>query len=65
MASYRCYLLDHRDSIQTFIELQAESDDSAVERAKAFAKLARQPFELWRGSDMIWSERGLRPKFPR
>jgi len=57
MASYRCYLLDYRDRIQAFIELQAESDDAAVERARELAKLARQPFELWRGTVMVFSER--------
>jgi len=34
MASYRCYLLDYRDRIHTFIEIQADTDETAVERAK-------------------------------
>ena len=53
MASYRCYFLDYRDRIRTFIEIQADTDDTAVERAKEFAKLSRQSFELWRGSIMV------------
>jgi hypothetical protein len=61
MPSYRCYLLDYRDRIHTFIELQADTDDGAVERAREFAKLSGQPFELWRGSNMVWSDRRPRP----
>ena len=57
MASYRCYLLDYRDRIRTFIEIQADTDDTAVERARECAKLSGQPFELWRGSTMVCSER--------
>jgi hypothetical protein len=57
MPSYRCYLLDYCGRIHTFIELQAGSDAVAVDRAKAFAQLAGQPFELWRGTEMIFTER--------
>lgn len=57
MPSYRCYLLDHRAKITDFIELQAESDEAAIGHAREYADLARRPFELWRGSYMVFSER--------
>ena len=60
MASYRCYLLDYRDRIHIFIEIQADTDDTAVER-EGVCRTIEQPFELWRGSIMVWSDRRPRP----
>jgi hypothetical protein len=56
MMSYRCYLLDERDRIKSFIELQALSDAEAATQARHYAKLARRPFELWRGHELICRE---------
>jgi hypothetical protein len=57
MAAYRCYLMDYRDRISDFIEFQSDTDEAAVKQAQAYANLAAKPFELWRGSQMIISER--------
>ena len=53
MLAYRCYFLDERDRIRSFVELQAPSDAVATALAKNHPKHARRPFELWRGRVMI------------
>ena len=53
MLSYRCYLLDERDRIKSFIEMRAFSDEEAIAQARRYARLARSPFELWCGREMI------------
>ena len=53
MLLYRCYLMDESDRITSFIELQAISDAEAILQATRYAQLARKPFELWRGREMV------------
>jgi hypothetical protein len=54
--SYRCYLLDGSDRITSFIELTDVSDANAILQARKYAQLARKPFELWRGHQIICRE---------
>jgi len=58
MLSYRCYLLDQSDRITSYIALRAISDADAIVEARQYARLARKPFELWRGPQLICHETG-------
>ncbi len=56
MLSYRCYLLDENDRINSYIQVRALCDAEATILARQFAQLARRPFELWRGRELICRE---------
>ena len=53
MLTYRCYLLDESDRINSFIEVRSFSDTDATAQAQRHGQLAREPFELWRGRELI------------
>jgi hypothetical protein len=55
--SYRCYFLDESDHITNYVELHESSDEDAIGHARRLAQLARKPFELWCGRQLICRER--------
>ena len=59
MVLYRCYLMDESDRINSFIELQAVSDAEAILQATRYAQLARKPFELWCGREVVCKGSGV------
>lgn len=54
MAYYRLYFLDGRSHIRHAVELECESDDTAVEIARAHAD--GREMELWNRARLVWRQ---------
>ena len=59
MLSYRCYFLDGADRIASFVELNPVSDEDAINQAKRYGHQRRMPIEVWRASEMIYSDSAI------
>lgn len=62
MAYYRLYFLDGRSHIRHAVELECESDDSAVETARGHAD--GRAMELWNRERLVWRQSAQNSESP-